>query len=259
VIRRGPSKQVATILWDRRDDSFTLGQWLKGRIYEQRCDLSPDGKHLLYFAMNGKWESETGGSWTALSRAPYLKAIGLWGKGDCWHGGGLFTSNDAYWINDGYGHTELTVPKDFARAGDYPRQNEFGGECPGVYFLRLMRDGWTLRPKGWLMSLQRRKARDCFEKRLLYDWTLEKIDDPAASYVRPGKGVYSYTHRLTHPTTETILTDWQWADWDATSSRLVWASEGKLFAAQLCREGFVDKTELYDFNPMKFEAIEAQY
>lgn len=36
VIRRGPSKQVCTLLWNRRDDTFTLDQWLKGRIYEHR-------------------------------------------------------------------------------------------------------------------------------------------------------------------------------------------------------------------------------
>lgn len=70
IFRRGPSKEVCTFLWDRQKDKFTMGQWLKGRIYERRSDLSPDGKYLLYFAMNGKWTSETGGSWTAVSRAP---------------------------------------------------------------------------------------------------------------------------------------------------------------------------------------------
>lgn len=54
VIRRGPSKHVATLLWDRRKDTFQLGQWLNGRIYERRSDLSPDGKHFIYFAMNGR-------------------------------------------------------------------------------------------------------------------------------------------------------------------------------------------------------------
>ena len=87
VIRRGPSKSVATMLWNRRNDTFELGQWLKGRIYERRSDLSPDGKHLIYFALNGKWQSTVGGSWTAISRAPYLKAIALFAKGDGWHGG----------------------------------------------------------------------------------------------------------------------------------------------------------------------------
>lgn len=47
VIRRGPSKSVATLLWDRKRNTFHMGQWLKGRIYERRCDLSPDGKYLI--------------------------------------------------------------------------------------------------------------------------------------------------------------------------------------------------------------------
>ncbi|HAP39973.1 MAG TPA: hypothetical protein DCQ94_09465, partial [Nitrospira sp.] len=52
VIRRGPSRQVCTMRWDRRTDTVTLGQWFNGRIYERRCDLSPDGTHFLYFAMD---------------------------------------------------------------------------------------------------------------------------------------------------------------------------------------------------------------
>src|SRR3954469_17262682 len=87
VIRRGPSQSVCTVLWDRKTDEFTLGQWMRGRIYERRCDLSPDGRHLVYFAMNGRWDAETKGAWTGVSRAPYLKAITLLAKGDCWNGG----------------------------------------------------------------------------------------------------------------------------------------------------------------------------
>src|SRR5215468_8177777 len=107
VFRRGPAKSVCSVLWDRATDRFTLGQWLRGRIYERRSDISPDGKYLIYFAMNGKWESETRGSWTAISRTPYLKAIALLAKGDCWHGGGLFTGDRKYWLNDGHGHQLL--------------------------------------------------------------------------------------------------------------------------------------------------------
>lgn len=84
VFRRGPSKQVCTLLWDRKQDTFVLGQWLKGRIYERRSDLSGDGKYVIYFAMNGKWDSQTKGSWTAISRAPWLKALVLLSKGDNW-------------------------------------------------------------------------------------------------------------------------------------------------------------------------------
>ncbi|MGL5942167.1 MAG: hypothetical protein ACRC2S_17700 [Waterburya sp.] len=40
--------------------------------------------------MNGKWQSEAKGAWTAIARVAWLKAIELLPKGDCWHGGGLF-------------------------------------------------------------------------------------------------------------------------------------------------------------------------
>jgi hypothetical protein len=90
VIRRGPSKSVCTVLWNRERDTFKLGQWMRGRIYERRCDLSPDGWRFIYFAMNGRCQSQTKGSWTAISRVPYLKAMSLFAKGDCWHGGGCF-------------------------------------------------------------------------------------------------------------------------------------------------------------------------
>ena len=101
VVRRGPSKYACTIGWDRSTDTFAVGQWLHGRIYERRSDLSPDGKFMIYFAMNGKWSSEAGAAWTAISIAPYLKALRLWAKGSCWHGGGLFTRERSCWLNGG--------------------------------------------------------------------------------------------------------------------------------------------------------------
>jgi hypothetical protein len=112
IIRRGPSKSVCIIGWDRRKDQFEIGQWMRGRIYERRCDLSPDGKHFIYFAMNGNWSSEVKGSWTAISRAPYLKAIGLWANGSGWNGGGLFMNDSSFWLNSfAFGHDEQQAPK----------------------------------------------------------------------------------------------------------------------------------------------------
>ena len=96
IIRRGPSKQVAFFGFDRKTDQIKLGQWLKGKIYPRRCDISPNGKHLIYFAHNGKWKSESQGSWTAVSRYPYLKALDFWPKGDAWNGGGMFLSDKKY-------------------------------------------------------------------------------------------------------------------------------------------------------------------
>jgi hypothetical protein len=79
VIRRGPARAVCSILWDRNSDKFETGQWLRGRIYERRADLSPDGRYMIYFAMNGRWSSKSRGSWDrcfARSMAERRRSVG---------------------------------------------------------------------------------------------------------------------------------------------------------------------------------------
>ena len=50
VFRRGPSSKTAILEWDLNADKFKLGQWFYGSFYPYRCDISPDGRHLVYFA-----------------------------------------------------------------------------------------------------------------------------------------------------------------------------------------------------------------
>ena len=50
VFRRGPSSKTANLEWDLKADKFKLGQWFYGSFYPYRCDISPDGRHLVYFA-----------------------------------------------------------------------------------------------------------------------------------------------------------------------------------------------------------------
>ncbi len=249
VIRRGPAGKVATLLWHRERDTFELGQWLKGRIYERRCDLSPDGKHLIYFAMSGHWESEARGAWTAISRAPYLKALALFAKGDCWHGGGLFTDETHYWLNDGYGHQVIRDTRAVTRDRDHRPSPSFGGECPGVYVHRLRRDGWTF--------VEHMRSVDVFERPLDHGWRLRKL---AHAEVRrePGKGCYWDEHALLAPNGDvTSLPDWEWADLDR--GRVVWARGGKLWSARIERSGLVREKQLFDFDGMRFQAVPAPY
>jgi hypothetical protein len=246
---------VCTIAWNRRTDEFEIGQWLKGRIYERRSDLSPDGQHFIYFAMNGNKESETHGSWTAISRAPHLKAVGLWGKGDCWHGGGLFLDNKSYWINDGYGHQMMKKPMGLSRIDHVEGANDYGGECLGVYYLRLLRDGWALK-----LRHTKSPSIDTFEKNLCGGWRLRKL---AVGTTNPpaGKGCYYDEHAMIPPDSSTAIEckEWEWAD--ADSKRLYWCAHGKLFAAPMLRSGprLDEAVELFDFQPMTFEPIAAPY
>jgi hypothetical protein len=139
VFRRGPSKRVQLILWRTDCDDFIPGQWLKGRIYQHRCDLSPSGRRLIYFAANHKPPFY---SWTAISQPPFLTALALWPKGDCWDGGGLFEREDSIWLN--HPEAESMLAKGSLPPGFEVRHNShcIGGEDAPILDDRLERDGW---------------------------------------------------------------------------------------------------------------------
>lgn len=102
IFRRGPADWCHIIRWNTKEDSFHRGAWIKARIYAERCDLSPNGKLLLYFAFRGsRYRTSYKASYTAVSRSPWLKALVLWPEGDTWGGGGRFTSNSHVVLNSG--------------------------------------------------------------------------------------------------------------------------------------------------------------
>jgi hypothetical protein len=143
VFRRGPSSQVLLIKWNLDEDTFEFGQWLKGRVYERRCDLSPEGDMLLYFAANWRKPYQ---SWSAISRPPFFTALALWPKGDAWGGGGRFLSRDCIELN--HRQAEMTLADDF-NLPNWLCVKPFGdrpgwGEDDPIWSSHLTRDGWTL-------------------------------------------------------------------------------------------------------------------
>jgi hypothetical protein len=143
VFRRGPSGQVLLLFWRTDTDQFYEGQWFKGRIYERRCDLSPGGERLIYFAATYKPPYVT---WTAVSRPPFLTAVALWPKGDGWGGGGLFAEEKEILLNHRPGEMKMAegfqLPKfvDVKPFGDRPGW----GEDDPIRAQRLIRDGWKI-------------------------------------------------------------------------------------------------------------------
>lgn len=249
VLRRGPSKTTCAIGWDRQNDTFKVGQWVRARIYERRCDLSPDGSLFLYFAHNGRANSPTRGSWTAVSRVPYLKAIALWANGSAWAGGGLFLGNSRFWLNDHPPfHSLLYCPSSLVADTRFPFDVSFGGECPGVYVHRLQRDGWIAR---------KFDNPDVFDKPICHGWSLRKL--AYASFDRrPGKGVYFDEHELHGPSGQLYRhPEWEWADWDG--KRLLFATGGALWACQIVSGKPSTPCQLADFNDMEFQALPAPY
>jgi hypothetical protein len=93
ILRRGPTQWWRVTLWNTKRDTFESGQWFRGRIYPEKCDISPNGELFIYFA--GQFRPHNvakgyGRTWTAVSRPPYLTALTLWPIGNTWGGSGVF-------------------------------------------------------------------------------------------------------------------------------------------------------------------------
>ena len=342
VFRRGPSDRVAVIGWNLADDIFSLGQWFRGRIYGYRCDLSPDGRYLVYFAAKygrsnpvderievliqeriGKRPSFTltdvaevmkcfqklkdfhdhplppegeydpssfrlpeseydrkyaeahaevlrehaeefaqmrrspdyhDASWTAISEAPYLKALDLWFNGSGWNGGGIFTDNSHVWINRPLPlrgtHIQTQCSGLFTElASPPPGWGEFGDECPGIYLPKLERDGWKYVNESdtWIL----------FEKELPDSLRLQKIFHFDRPDDIPGCGVYWEQHKVFADGTLLLDgADWCWADFDAGRRRILFAKAGAIYACKL--DALAGPAVLlYDFNDMTFESAAA--
>jgi len=256
IFRRGPSKWVQIIRWDTEQDTFMPGQWFHGRIYEKRCDLSPNGRLMIYFASKFNEttiaDKEYTYAWTAISRPPYLTALALWPKGDCWHGGGLFTTNKRVWLNH-LPAQAIPHPKHRPRGIEVTDNPNAAGEDDPVYLARLERDGWIFEQPYKLKKekygfgtdqprVYRRSSPDALRTLVMADF-IEGHNRRSEFTLRHNGGT-------------TSLSNAEWADWDQRG-RLVFMREGKLFAANVDAEGRLHEQELASFDEARFELQKA--
>lgn len=255
IFRRGPSKQVMLIKWNTRKDTFEYGQWLKGRVYERRCDLSPNGKLLIYFAASMKPPLC---SWTAVSKPPYFTALALWPKGDCWNGGGWFLDNTRIRLN--HGPTQVNLAPNF-RLGSLKVAGyaEFRGEDDTVWDIVRERDGWVKTSegkclnrggiKGWDLNPPQRWCKPHPKKQ---DITLEMSIVGVGTQDMPWYKIEYRVMSGADVLNNLGLADW--ADWDHRGD-LVFAKTGCMFRGSFRKLGKVELVQIADFNDLKFEAI----
>lgn len=267
IFRRGPSKQVLLIKWSLKNDTFDIGQWFKGRVYERRCDLSPDGSKLVYFAAKYK---EPLYSWTAISKVPYFTALMLWPKGDCWGGGGLFESEYTLRLNHSayFGETELLkgfkIPKNFkiSPLGHYPGS----GEDDPIWTARLKRDGWEYIEGQTYKEDRKSKIWITYDPPIRYRKPLSSnknnpyVLDIKILGIKEREGPWHVIeHEVLNIQTEKTLslgrTDW--ADWDYNGD-LLYSAQGKLFRLKPQKKAEflydINKSiEIADFSGLKFE------
>lgn len=259
IFRRGPSKWVQLIKWNTKDDSFEPGQWFHGRIYERRCDLSPDGSLLIYFAqkLEGRRlrdENDYTYAWTAVSKTPYLTALALWPKGDCWHGGGLFKDAKTVVLNH-RPEVAKAHPRHRPKKLRVLLKEHVSGEDDPLFSERLDRDGWNLE-KEW--KVENRGYPQLF--RTLQPEIRHKISPDRKfliQLIRSIEGLdYSEEFSVGVATNSPpkAIERASWADWDQ-QGRLVFARDGKVYSAQMGERGDIFERELADFTSSKPTAV----
>lgn len=261
IFRRGPSKSVQLINWNLKNDTFEAGQWLKGRVYERRCDLSPDGNLLIYFAATYK---EPLRSWTAISKPPWFTALALWPKGDGWNGGGWFTG--PYSIHLNHFQPESAPHPDFVKGcRKFPIASHAShrGEDATVWDWVLERDGWkhaqqgkwmdhgTIRGFSWKAAVPDAWRKPHSKLPFFLEMSIEGIGkkDGPWYYIN-----YWVVTKSGDPLLDLDRADW--ADWDRNGD-VLFSRAGCLFR-QKFKSGLPQpEVKLADFNDNKFQAFRA--
>jgi hypothetical protein len=259
IFRRGPSKQVLTIGWNTQGHKFRMGQWFRGRIYERRCDLSPSGDKLLYFA--AKWR-DPHQTWTALSRAPFLTALLLWPKGDAWGGGGLFQTERAIQLNH---EKNRRVLADGKRLPRWMRVDAFEpvpgrGEDDPIWSTRMKRDGWELKQAGTAKENKRGAQlswefpRNVVWSKTRGNWSL--VLRILGIHERDGPW-YVIEHEIADASGTIVhsLGRSDWADW-SQSGEILYAKQGRLWRIRIKgADQLGEAEELIDLRGLRFEQV----
>jgi hypothetical protein len=258
IFRRGPSKWVQIVKWDTKTDTFEPGQWFHGKIYDRRSDLSPDGSMLVYFAqkINGRTvqDTEYTYAWTAVSRPPYLTALALWPKGDCWHGGGQFRDNTTLILNH-KSNVAKPHPSHLPQSIRVILKNHVHGEDDPIFSERLDRDGWDLK-QDWI--IENHGFPKLFETR--QPEIREKLNQNRSQFIRLTRSIQSldYSEEFAlfndNDSTAIKIDRASWADWDH-QGRFVFARDGKIFKGRVDEEGLLNSQELIDLNPFVPTAV----
>lgn len=242
VIRRGPSDWCHIGRWDLESDTYGPGAWFRGTLYPQKCDLSPDGRWLVYSAMKVGSDWPAGDIYEAISRLPWLTALAAWNSGTTYTRGIHFTADRS--------ETDVGPPD----VGDY-------APCLARYGLR-----WT-RPeqfavehrRGWQESegTAPRDAGGAWDEKRRVEMVKAHPTRDLALHVEgryagfragdPNDGPPMYW--LGPDEDVELLDDVQWADWDAHGRLLVATFGGLLQARSLAGEATVEVADLGQVSP----------
>jgi hypothetical protein len=221
IVRRGPSDWSHVGAWFTDDDVYESGAWLRGTLYPQKCDLSPDGRWLAYSAMKHPGDWPAGQIYEAISRLPWLTALAAWNSGTTYTRGIHFVDEPAA-----------------SNVGD----PDVGDATPCLrrYGLQLTRAGQfsVEHRRGWVESVETppRGAGGHWDEKRLVEMVKDQpggtlalhVDGAYAGFRSGDPGVDPASYWLSWGEDIEVLEDVQWADWDERGRLLVATFDGRL-------------------------------
>src|SRR5262249_32146209 len=134
VLQRKRSKLFHVLAVNTQTFKVEEGSWFRGKLYPLRCDVSFDGKFMVYLALgsNGK-------TWNGLCHVPWLMTLIDVESLGTWFGGGFFADRKLLNTNrcGGSNLTLTDIPFPLT-----PYQSRYGGEDLGVIYERREREGF---------------------------------------------------------------------------------------------------------------------
>jgi hypothetical protein len=142
ILQRKRAKLFHIVTVNTETHQVTEGSWFRGVIYGIDCDVSCDGRYMVYHARASRSQNAT---WSGVCRLPWLKT--LVHVESVMSGGGYFAAPGELRTR-GWDCSERVasgeIPFNIARS----EASHFGYEL-GVIFPRLDRDGFTRLGDNW--------------------------------------------------------------------------------------------------------------
>jgi len=236
IIRRGPSKKMCTILWDREKNSFEAGDCIP-RIEERLSDISPDGKYFYYFGWTLK------GAWLAIAKTDSLRNMIFYRESG-------FRSRDVpsshpeyvyelykyFMENRPYGDSNPnnTFPRFKCVERKFEKEDWDICNITAVYYRRLIRDGWMIvQHEGKHHDQYACNYATHFEKELVGDWSIRKIAYDVHPAPENTNGGHWDAHQVINKRSDKVydFPDWDWAERDEVY--LYFTQKGILYRVSL--------------------------
>lgn len=232
VLRRKPTRAFHVLRWNTRDDSIEAGSWFFGRLYEKRCDVSPDGEWMVYFAAV---QSRQGGhSWTGLAHPPWLKTVAYNEGTGTWLGGGFWRDAGTLCLTayPGWAAPELAGDKPAARLPFAVERHDWRRDAGDLEVVthRFDRD-WQPDEAASARRTPVARGGNWSMRGVTWSWTRKPSRKHPTLTVRgPIAADTGFAFAL--ETDPVLLADADWADYDALG-QLVFARAGVLYRCTL--------------------------